>query len=106
MAVTCQELEVKDDDELVSFCEGEYAYDGLKAAFTLGGATFMRARHLRSYTEAQLLDDLEKQGVNRLLVRPWLDDNNLRRFLRDYQSPAAVKKAKTAEDGALVLLVI
>ena len=87
------DLEVDDEDELVGLCEGEYV--GLKAAFTLGGGTSMRVKHMRSYTEDRLLDEVEKRGGERLLVLPWLDAYNLRPLLRE--SPAVTKKAKVAE---------
>lgn len=87
--------EADGEDELVGLCVGEYV--GLKAAFTLVGGASMRVKHLWSYTEDRLLDEVEKRGGERLLVLPWLDAYNLRPLLRDYESPAMVKKAKVAE---------
>ena len=87
--------EVDDEDELVGLCEGEYV--GLKAAFALGSGASMRVKHLRSLSLEELKVEVEKRGGDRILVPPWLDANNLRRLLRDYESPAVMKKAKAAE---------
>ena len=86
---------VDNEDELVRLCEGEYG--GLKTAFSLGGGVSMRVKHLRSYTEASLKELVREKSGPWELLPPWLDANNLRPLLRDYESPAVTKKAKAAE---------
>ena len=87
--------EVDDEDELVGLCEGEFV--DLKAAFTLGGGASMRVKHLRSYSLEELVKLVKEKSGPWELLPPWLDANNLRRLLRDYESPAVTKKAKVAE---------
>ena len=87
--------EVDDEDELVGLCEGEFV--DLKAAFTLGSGASMRVKHLRSLSLEELKVEVEKRGGDRILLPPWLDTVDLRRLLRDSQSPAVAKKAKVAE---------
>jgi hypothetical protein len=84
--------EVKDDDDLVFRCEGEFV--GLRAAFALQGGASMKVSDLRSYTSSELMDHVMKHNGPDGLVLPWLDATNLRRVLRDYQSPTILKKAK------------
>jgi hypothetical protein len=89
------DLEVDDEDELVGLCEGRFG--GLKKAFALGSGGSMVAGDLRSYSLEELKDEVKKEGGEWKLVPPWLDANNLRPLLRDYESPAVTKKAKVAE---------
>ena len=88
------EREVDDERELVGLCEGEYV--GLKAAFTLGGGASMRVKHLRSYSLEELKKLVREKSGPWEFLPPWLDAVDLRRLLRDDQSPAVAKKAKVA----------
>ena len=87
--------EVDDEDELVGLCEGRFA--GLKKAFTLAGGASMLVGDLRSYTEDALKELVKEKTGPWELLPPWLDTVDLRRLLRDSQSPAVAKKAKVAE---------
>lgn len=82
----------RDEQELVPLCVGEY--ESLMDAFTLQGGASMRVKHIRSYSVAELQDLVQKKGGIWELVPAWLDANDLRSLLRDYQDPAAVKKPK------------
>jgi hypothetical protein len=86
---------VDDEDELVGLCEGRFA--SLKEAFTLVGGVSMVAGDLRSYSLEELVKLVKEKSGPWELLPPWLDANNLRRLLRDYESPAVAKKAKVAE---------
>jgi len=57
----------------------------------------MRAKDLEGKTEAKVEAMVKAEGGEWKRVSRWLKENDLRRFLEDYQSPVAVKKAKTAE---------
>ena len=85
---------VHDDDELVDLCVDEC--EGLRPAFELSSGTSMRAKHLRSYTEASLKAHVMSHGGPDGLVPPWLDCNNLFPLLRDSEGLASVKKAKVS----------
>ncbi len=84
------------EQELVALCKDDYV--GLKAAFTLGEGASMRVKHLRSYTEGTLKELVKDKSGPWELLPPWLDANNLRHRLRDYQDPDIFKKAKTVVD--------
>jgi hypothetical protein len=86
---------VSDDDELVRLCEGEFSE--LAGAFKLGSGASMRVKHLRSYTEGTLKELVQEKKCAWELLPSWLDANNLRVLLRDYQSPSMVKKLKVAQ---------
>ena len=73
-------------------CVGEYG--GLKGAFTLQGEASMRVKHIRSYSVAELQELVKKKEGAWELVPAWLDANDLRPLLRDYQNPADLKKVK------------
>jgi hypothetical protein len=84
----------RDEEELVPLCVGRFA--GLKGAFTLQGGASMMVLDIRSYSAAELQDLVQKKGGIWELVPAWLDENDLRSLLRDYQDPAEVKKVKVA----------
>ena len=42
----------------------------------------MTVADLQSYTEETLMGEVERKGVERMLVPPWLDANSLRPLLR------------------------
>ena len=64
--------EVGDDEELVGLCQGRFV--GLQAAFSLGGGGSMLAKDLNHLKEADVLDEVDKKGINRLLALSWLDE--------------------------------
>jgi hypothetical protein len=61
----------------------------------------MCVKHIRSYSVAELQEEVERRGGERIVVPAWLDANDLRPLLRDYQDPAEVKKSKLADGGGL-----
>jgi hypothetical protein len=67
----------------------------------LQGGKSMCVKHIRSYSVAALQDLVQKDGGDWKLVPVWLDANDLRPLLRDYQDPTEVKKSKLADSGGL-----
>lgn len=61
----------------------------------------MTVSDIRSYSVAELQEEVERRGGERIIVPAWLDANHLRPLLRDYQDPAEVKKPKLADSGGL-----
>ena len=54
----------------------------------------MTVLDIRSFSVAELQDEVEKRGGERIIVPAWVDQNDLRPLLRDYVDPAEVKKSR------------